>query len=115
MVRLVFRSLLARQCALSPGVQNINHVTPPLKINHSEWHSFQCCQTDLSSNPLLPSSICVHPQVTINYAPERKGQPRTVEVTVRPFIKVVMTQPWLKPLPGAGRFAQGSWARYLEA
>ena len=57
----------------------------------------------------------MHPQVTINYAPERKGQPRTVEVTVRPFIKVVMTQPWLKPLPGAGRFAQGSWARYLEA
>lgn len=53
--------------------------------------------------------------VTIDYASERCSHrscaPRQLDITVRPFIKITVTQPWI---PGAMPGARGSFAPYLE-
>lgn len=53
--------------------------------------------------------------VTIAHAREhcRRGwcAPRQLDITVRPFIKIAITQPWI---PAATWGARGSYAPYLE-
>ena len=52
----------------------------------------------LNNKPLQAGqTLNLGPSVSIKVSAEKSGQPRTVDITVRPFIKIAITQPWTKP------------------
>lgn len=60
---------------------------------------------------ILPGRLNLGKLVSITYKDERR-QDRVVEIVVKPFIKIVIVQPYIKP---ATRFERGSYADYLRA